>query len=48
MTFARDELIAWQKRAWEYGKRNPWLEFEELLAATYERSAPELLQIEGA
>ena len=47
MTFERDELIAWQKRAWEYGKRNPWLEFEQCVFETRERP-PEMLQLEVA
>ena len=38
-TFSRAELLAWNSRAWDLGKRERWLGFEELLAATYERPA---------
>jgi hypothetical protein len=45
-SFARDELISWQRRAWEYGGDHPWAEFEECVAATYERSS-EILELEA-
>ena len=43
-TFSREELLAWQKRAWDLGKQERWLGFEELLAATYLRPTLEPLQ----
>ena len=46
-TFSRAELLAWQKRAWALGKQERRLGFEELLAATYQRPALAMLQLEA-
>ena len=44
--FSREILLEWQRRAWDLGRTESWLEFDELLAATYERPPPELLPLE--
>ena len=34
MVFTKEELLGWQRRAWTFAKMNPWLEWDECLAAT--------------